>query len=429
VIIDLLVNKMRFLRARSRHKTLRLKVARMPEFLSALNREIPYVILRWHDRVPLTESSCRQAEDDVDFLIDDSFQDRLVSIASRFRGPVKCDFYGVGAQRGFAYNRLPYYPPALASLVLRDRVFSAHHGFYVPDAKHHLLTFVYHLVYHKGTKSGIPMCAAAVAPSVASGPNAYLDEAQRIARAYDVALTLPRTLTGLYEYLVNAHWQMPLDLLIRWKVKDEWHQHLIQREWAGLSEWSQRLPDLVVFVIRGDAAEETVLDAILDAIRKEYLCLAAFALTEHQIDSLTRHARGGNWVEGKKNTPILPHSVAFCVPRPGTGRGTCRRDERVASLKQQIRQTINRQFRQAAKLRVVHSTDDALEAQYYLHLLYGDDRDSQCRRIESSLERPPVSISGLALAEQKITRQSGAAEDAKKSPPCPWSVAPHRNVA
>ncbi len=99
MIIDLLVNQVRFLRARSRHKTLRLKIARMPEFLSALNLDVPYVILRWHDRVPLSESSCRQAVDDVDFLIDDSFQNRLVSIASRFRGHVKCDFYGVGATR------------------------------------------------------------------------------------------------------------------------------------------------------------------------------------------------------------------------------------------------------------------------------------------------------------------------------------------
>lgn len=429
MIIDLLVNKVRFLRARSRHKTLRLKIARMPEFLSALNQDIPYVILRWHDRVPLTESSCRQAEDDVDFLIDDSHQDRLVSIASRLRGHVKCDFYGVGAQRGFAYNRLPYFPPALASLVLRERVFSARHGFYVPDARHHLLTFLYHLVYHKGTKSGIRMCESDLSPAVASQPNAYLEEAQRIARAYDVDLTLPHTLEGLYEYLVNAQWQMPLDLLIRWKVKDEWHQHLIQRELAGLSEWSKRLPELVVFVIRGDAARETVLGAILDAIQKEYVCLDSFALTEHQIDSLTRHARGGNWVEGKKNTPILPHSVALCVPRPGDDRGNRRHVERVASLKQRIRHTINRQFRQDAKLRVVHSTDDALEAQYYLHVLYGQDRGSQCERIESLFRRRPVSVSGLAVAGHEIPRTSGMSEDVKKAPLRPRATAPQRNVA
>jgi len=429
VIIDLLVNKVRFWRARSRHKTLRLKIAKMPEFLAALNQDIPYVILRWHDRVPLTESSCRQAEDDVDFLIDDRFQDRLVSLASRFRGHVKCDFYGVGAQRGFAYNRLPYFPPALASLVLRDRVFSARHGFYVPDARHHLLTFVYHLVYHKGTRSGIPMYPSDGASPVASRPNAYWEEAQRIARAYDLDLTLPYALEGLYEYLVNAQWQMPLDLLIRWKGKDEWHQHLIQRELAGLSEWAKRLPELVVFVIRGDAAQEAVLGAILETIQKEYVCLESFALTEHQIDSLTRHARGGNWVEGKKNTPILPHSVALCVPRPGDDGGNHRHVERVALAKQRIRHTINRQFRQDAKLRVVHSTDDALEAQYYLHILYGDDRASQCRRIELSWRRHPVLVGGFALAKNKITRESGESEDVRKAPPRPWATARQRNVA
>lgn len=126
---------------------------------------------------------------------------------------------------------MPYFPPALASLVLRDRVFSACHQFYVPNDRHHLLTFVYHLVYHKGTKSGIPMCESDISPATASRPNAYLEEAERIARTYDEDLTLPRTLEGLYEYLVSAGWQMPLDSLIRWKVKEEWHRASSGGKW------------------------------------------------------------------------------------------------------------------------------------------------------------------------------------------------------
>jgi hypothetical protein len=150
-------------------------------------------------------------------------------------------------------------------------------------------------------------------------------------------------------------------------------------------------------------------------------------LTENQIHSLTRHTRGGNWVEGKNNVPVFPHSVALCVPRPSDAGDN--RLQRVASLKRQIRRTINRQFRREAKLLVVHSTDDALETQYYLDVLYGEDRGSQCERIESLLKRRPVAVSGHAVAGHKITRESGMSEDGNRDSLRPWAAAPRRNVA
>lgn len=424
MIIDFLINKTRLLRARSRHKTLRLKIARMSEFLCALNRSgIPYVILRWHDRVPLTQNGSRHDADDVDFLIDESFQDLLVSIASRFRGDVKCDFYGVGAQRGFAFNRLPYYPPALAALVLRDRVFCVRRGFYVPAERHHLFTFLYHLVYHKGAKSGIPMYEADGSPGIASRPNPYMQEAERIARAYDPDLTLPCTLERLYEFLVNAGWQMPLDLLMRWKVKDEFHQRIIARELGDLTEWSQRLPELVVFVIRGDAAEEDIFHATLKELETEYSCLASFVLTDQQIHSLTVHTRGGNWVEGRRNAPVLPYAVVLCVPRPCRPSETRRRVQFGASLKEQIRRKINKRFSRGGKLFVVHSTDDANEAQYYLHVLYGEDRTSQCERIENLLKDTRKRVGGVPSLENKTARGTVTSGKAEGLPAMCWESA------
>ena len=422
MIIDFLINRVRFLRAKYRHKTLRLKIAGMPEFLSCLNRHgIPYVILRWHQRVPLTRSASRRAVDDVDFLIDETFQAELVSLATRHRGPVKCDFYGLGSQRGFAYNRSPYYPPALASMVLRDRVFLAPKNFYVPNARHHLLTFLYHLVYHKATNSGIPMSEADRRPADARGAGRYMKEAERIAHVYDKKLTLPRTLEGLYQYLTHAGWQMPLDLLMRWRVKDPWHRHIIEQELRDLLPWAQRLPELVCFVVRGDARQPGIVDVTLSEIEREYLCADFWVLSGDQVHSLTMRTRGGNWVEGPKNTPVLPHAVALCVPRrPNTGAG--RRDHELrASLKRRIRRAINARFRQDEKLFAVHSTDNAAEAQYYLHVLYGEDRAKQCERIETflSIRRAPfnqAARNGPIPAQQSSTHEQ--ARSRNRRPVC-----------
>lgn len=118
----------------------------VPEFFDKANEKgLRYLVLRWFDQLP-------EVDGDIDFLVHDEDFAGLTDMTTRSRrSRISCDIFSVAGTTGGRYLRMPYYPPHLAKRILDSRV---HHKdrYPVPGPWEHLMSFVYHAVYHKERK-------------------------------------------------------------------------------------------------------------------------------------------------------------------------------------------------------------------------------------------------------------------------------------
>ena len=89
----------RLIHARLKKGTVRFKITDLDGFYKQLNQaDIPYVILRWLDDVPMTFEMEQRNEHDVDHLIADHQIKTILKIAAPRPGRAKCDFYSASGQ-------------------------------------------------------------------------------------------------------------------------------------------------------------------------------------------------------------------------------------------------------------------------------------------------------------------------------------------
>ena len=114
------------------------------------------MILRWDRETPITPQDENNYQYDVDHLISNDQAKKIGIIAARFPGKIKCDFYSVSGQSGSSYQGMPYYPPVKA-LSLLDHAILHEDGYFHLIGKHAFYSYAYHMCYHKGPRSGIPL--------------------------------------------------------------------------------------------------------------------------------------------------------------------------------------------------------------------------------------------------------------------------------
>ncbi len=375
-------------RARRKH-TARFRIGGVCEFLQALEAEgIRAVVLRQPETVPRDASAEACFSEDVDLLIDGNRLNRAVEIATAFPGTVKCDPYTNTGHRGTTYRKLPYYPPVLADRILADR--ELHDGlFHIPGPATRLWSLAYHVVYHKGTDSGLPSgCQLETNPDPKRDYQGRLVElAQRC--GFDWAPGL--TLAGLHEELKSHGWEMPPDLMARWPVQTDWHRWLYEREIRILDPWARQLPGLLVFLLRDDAVAEGLDDRIREMLSEKFRLLEVTSLDKTQVDSVTRRVRGGNWLEHRKTVLIPPRIAVVCYDH---APATVATDDLTARLqakhphvtnlnvfhKHVIRKRLNLGRRQQPTLHALHGADNACESQHMLRAIHDDCLEQANRR-------------------------------------------------
>ena len=367
-------------RARRKH-TVRFRIGGVCKFLQALEAEqIRTVVLRQPETVPRDAAAEARFDDDVDLLIDGSRLHRTVEIAAAFPGSIKCDPYTNTGHRGTPYRKLPYYPPVLADRILADRELYDN-AFHIPAPATRLWSLAYHVVYHKGTDSGLPSGC-----DLETNPDPKRDYQHRLVelaarRGLDWSSGL--TLESLHEQLKSQGWEMPPDLMARWPVQTDWHRWLYEREIKILDPWARRLPDLLVFLVRDDAVAEGLENRICEMLAEKFQVLEVHSLDKTQVDSVMRRVRGGNWIEHRKTTLIPPRIAVTCYDHAPTSSAT---DSVTARLqlkhphvtnlnvfhKHVIRKRLNLGRRQQPTLHALHGSDNACESQHMLGAIHAD---------------------------------------------------------
>lgn len=370
-------------KSKKRGGKLKLKLGDVAGFFHELHKaNISYVVLRWFDEVPLDPLAEKEATKDVDMLFDHHDLKELVQIGIRFPGPVLAEFYSVSGKKGTSARGYPYYPPVLAEEILSGRILHKD-SFYIPSPFHHFQSLCYHLVYHKGFDSGLPINDST--PPKAAGKRDYPALLKALAEAEGITLEEPLTLEGLNHHLIESDWAMPYDLKLRWRFcEKEWMQQLSRAEEASDFTFSEKIPGLIIFLIRSDGSDSPeIKEATIEEINRHFTTIDIFELDSKSQHRVIRNVRGGNWLEHRKKVLIPPTHALVCFdPAPKLfsedhaehGKRPLVTNENILN-KHSIRDQVNQRFPSEGSKRIVlHSSDNAMEAHHHLFHVLGRER-------------------------------------------------------
>lgn len=343
--------------------------------------EIPLVVLRWWDVVPLTAEQKKQYKDDVDCLIDENQIWPIIKLAAKHPGGIKVDLYGICGRNGTSYKGFPYYPPTLAQKIYQSRIW--HNGFFIPSGEKYKLSFIYHVVYHKGTDAGLSFDHAG-APEQS---NKFHRELSRLGESDLSVKTAGLSLLELHQYLKAQGWSMPVDLMSRWNGNKEVIARFKQREEAELSKLARELKGLVVFIIREDAYIGDAVKLIRSMLAEKFNILSEQRLSASQSDAIMHNTRGGNWIEKRKALPTKPTELWVCKPKTKTvyvSRKMNRKypliDNFEVLIKREIRQKVNEL--DDVKRVVIHASDNDIESAIIFNSAFNEKVDDELRKLQ-----------------------------------------------
>lgn len=336
--------------------------------LCALN--VPYVVLR-----PESNSNLESIDakiDDIDILVDVSSYLELLPIVSEYdRKGVKIDIYGARGGRGLTYNGFPYYPPEFTYDMLNTRI--KYKGAWRLSHRTEFLAFLYHLVFHKGPRSGLDLVDVDGDTDVNEN---YKNRLLKLAKNAEMDFSDLNSFNGVIRILRNNDWLMPYDLMIRLQNTNPWIRNVIKDENIHLEPFAEKSEQLIVFMLREDARlyEDEVLKMLTNKFNIKY----TKNLTDHQIKIIARMTRGGNWSHIEKSgikTNIYPYKFVVCFdpnPMPLSEQSKYRQqyplvDNLNALYKIQIREYLG--AISGKQLHAIHGSDNKFEAAYLIRCL------------------------------------------------------------
>lgn len=380
----LLYHSLRYIRAKRRNRTLRLKIGDFTLFSASLREmEIPVVVLRWWDAIPLTTDEKRRYKEDVDCLIDENHIWPIIKLAARQPGGIKVDLYGICGRNGTSYKGFPYYPPTLAQKIYQSRVWR--NGFFIPAEAEYKFSFIYHVVYHKGTDAGISFDQA----DTAVQSNKFHKELSRLGELDASVRNAGLSLLELHEYLKKQGWSMPLDLMSRWKGNKEVIARFKSLEENKLSTLADALKGLVVFIIREDAYIGDALQLIRSMLAERFNILLEHRLSTRQADAIMHNTRGGNWIEKRKTEATKPTELWVCKPKTKTEYVSKKMNRKYplidnfeVLIKREIRKKVNEL--DDVKRVVIHASDNDIESAIIFNIAFGEKVDDELRKLQLS---------------------------------------------
>ncbi|MDA8977302.1 hypothetical protein N9F58_02080 [Akkermansiaceae bacterium] len=401
-MIRTLTNLVRYTAASARGGTVRYYCGNLQEFYKALYDEgINPVILRWDRETPITPQDENNYQYDVDHLISNDQAKKIGIIAGRFPGKIKCDFYSVSGQSGSSYQGMPYYPPVKA-LSLLDHAILHEDGYFHLIGKYAFYSYAYHMCYHKGPRSGIPLESDPKEDQTTASRD-YTAELIRLATLASIQLPDPISITSLDQLLRDHGWGMPYDLMIRWPDEHTYLKSLIHKRAKKMAKDSELAKHLTVFIIRSDCEGQEMKNLVKKLVGERFSVLQDFPLTKDQQVALINHTRGGDWIEKYTRDLIHPVEALICQNResPGPVPGGLSSQKLIKRyphvehtdvlIKRNIRKAVNTQLGHHQDRVVLHATDNAMESGETLRVLLGEHWAKDLLGKSTNIIRTPTS--------------------------------------
>lgn len=322
------------------------------------------MVLRWFEKLPELDPG-----EDIDLLVSDK---HLLLINEYLKGNKKngipCDIYTCGGLPGTDYRSVPYYPVKIAEKIVAESILLSN-NVKAPNKKHHLLSMIYHAVYHKGFNSCIASRLAS--PEDSGQPDHdYISIIKELGNAADVKLPEEISLESLDKYLYDNGWRPQNDTLKKLSRRNSWiAKYFFSDEKEIALHWS----GFTLFIIREKGLE------YLDKI-KSYLWSEGFEIIlEEKIppekrDSAINNIRGGNWNRGpwpeSGGNPVYVLAVYDLHPlevdKTLAEKHIGIENARISNTKIKIRDYINTFKNKNEWCNVLHSADNPVEALEYV---------------------------------------------------------------
>lgn len=335
-------------------------------FTELKKRDIQYVILRWFDDLPRIN-----AGEDLDILIADNDISRISDLISDINNNnQQLDIYSVSGLSGTNYRAVPYYPPRLGKVIIEHRIWHKD-IFAVPDSKHHFLSFAYHVIFHKGQKSGLPTAKNIAAFD--TGDHDYKADLLRLSKQADISLN-DINFENVHAILQQEKWTPELDTLRILSRNDPLLQALLPSKETHINKDGE----LLVFVVRQWALDHHKLDFIKAILEENLLdIIDVKILGEDEITRATNLIRGGKWDQGpypvsggRPAALIMAYDYAPIPPSDEVRKLYPYVGNANILIKHKIRDQLNAERILFHHTNCIHSADDETEAWHYIeHVL------------------------------------------------------------
>lgn len=336
-------------------------------------QKLRYVVLRWFDKIPFSD-----IQEDVDLLVADEDIHKVQQSLNEKVGILPFDLYSVSGLPGSGFKDMAYYPPNLGEQILADR--KLWNGrFFVPGKRHYFLSLLYHAVYHKGIKSGIPVHDGE-AGKQGLADHEYLIILQKLAEENGVELK-QLNLKYFHDFLQKEGWAPATDTIRKLpKENAAWLQGTITRS----TDDFEKAGEVMVFVIREWAYKRGLTGFIINWLEKSGLNLVkAVELNREQKRQASQRLRGGNWGQGP--WPVSGGEPAVLLvmydyhPKPLNEKFRKKYphvENEHYLFKEEVRREINSNLESEEKTNPIHSSDDEIEALDYINMVIPETMSS-----------------------------------------------------
>lgn len=309
--------------------------------------------------------------EDIDILISDQDLPAILEITNTYEtASTPIDIYTPSGTNDTGWRGSRYFPEQLSIDLLSSSIFTQD-LFRVPNDEFHFLSMAYHVVFHKGDKSGLPITEGI--------PNAFVadhDYAATLGKLFERVHGTKRSITleNLFEYLREGTYFPSADMMEIVVRHNTW----VRGKWLAMVAdvdfpWSQ----ISVFIIR-EAGQSWVRRS------KSILNERGFnILWEGSIDesnSIAGFIRGGNWGQGpyprSGGRPVYFFVALDVAPNHSTESLSVAfptlSNSREYYCKLEIRESFNQAQQKKKRCNIVHSSDNGLVAKEYADLLMAD---------------------------------------------------------
>jgi hypothetical protein len=326
------------------------------KFFETLNRKkVRYVILRWFEDLPDWPPN-----EDMDLLIHDDDLGKIGDLFVRYPRAIPCDVYSVTAIS--AWNGLPYYPPNIANLILCERILWKN-LYYIPSREHYFLSLIFHVVFHKADKSGLPISKDTENPMVVS-EHPYTETLTKLAE--QIGIPFQPNLQDMYVLLKDRGWTPTIGTFRKLAERSKWLSSLLAEKTCDTHDG-----ELILLTVREWAIHNNWMDFIMDWLKKHdmFEVIKVKQLDERQQELASKRIRGGTWGRGPYPVSGGRPSVFIVVydhnPTP-VPEDKKKKFPFIKNgnffLKDEIRYEINKHLLRTRWVNCVHSSDDEIEA-------------------------------------------------------------------
>lgn len=353
------------------------------------NNHVNYVVPRFFERFP---KLYRPNGGDLDILVHDDDAHLVRGFLRDNPGRIPVDVHTVfGPAPGS--GDMPYYVPKLAMSMLNNSI-KGPIGCNIPNNNDYFLSFLYHILFHKGFFSGLPSARFPYYEN-AKPENDYLSfslELAKVAKKKYVG-----TMEDAERVLLEAGYIPKLDTLAAIAKVNTW----VKRMYFEDSKIIEK--GLSVLILREICATYGWVNSIIkDFEAQNFQLIRKVVFTKKEVSFFSSVLRGGNWYVPLENKEqYLPHSAYILLDKQNTGSyvalgGT--KESRIRLLKEALRSKYDNSLHS-----FVHATDDTSQAYQYIEDIWGEEKENIYQEINTIISaNNPVKVTYFNKAKLKM---------------------------